>query len=76
MPEEFAPRRLARRTLQIVAALALVGLVLVLAPGLGHVRDLLSHASPGCSNNVAFAVSRTRRSIATPMSKGSINAFG
>src|SRR5690349_1900769 len=47
MPEEFAPRRLARRTLQIVAVLALVGLVLVLAPGLGHVRDLLAAASPG-----------------------------
>jgi uncharacterized protein (TIRG00374 family) len=46
MPEEFAPRRLARRTLQIVAALVVVGLVLVLAPGLGHVRDLLAHAEP------------------------------
>jgi uncharacterized protein (TIRG00374 family) len=46
MPEEFAPRRLARRTLQIVAVLAVVGLVLVLAPGLGHVRDLLAAASP------------------------------
>jgi uncharacterized protein (TIRG00374 family) len=46
MPEEFAPRRLARRTLQIVAALAVVGLVLVLAPGLGEVRDLLIAARP------------------------------
>jgi uncharacterized protein (TIRG00374 family) len=46
MPEEFAPRRLARRTLQIVAALAVVGLVLVLAPGLGEVRDLLIDARP------------------------------
>jgi uncharacterized membrane protein YbhN (UPF0104 family) len=46
LPEEFAPRRLLRRTLQIVAVLALVGLVLVLAPGLGHVRDLLGAAEP------------------------------
>ena len=46
MPEEFAPRRLARRTLQIVGVLALAGLVLVLAPGLGHVRELLAQASP------------------------------
>jgi uncharacterized protein (TIRG00374 family) len=46
MPEEFEPRRLARRTGQIVAALAVVGLVLLLAPGLGEVRDLLSEARP------------------------------
>jgi uncharacterized protein (TIRG00374 family) len=46
MPEEFEPRRLARRTLQIVAALAVVGLVLLLAPGLGDVRDLLTEARP------------------------------
>jgi uncharacterized protein (TIRG00374 family) len=53
MPAEFAPRRLARRTLQIVALLALAGLVLLLAPGLGQVRHLLSDASPGW---VALAV--------------------
>ena len=41
-----SPRRLARRTLQIVAALAVVGLVLLLAPGLGEVRDLLAEAQP------------------------------
>ena len=46
MPEEFQPRRLVRRTLQIAAALAVVGLVLLLAPGLGHVRDLLTQAQP------------------------------
>jgi hypothetical protein len=46
MPEEFEPRRLARRTLQIVAVLVVVGLVLLLAPGLGEVRDLLSEARP------------------------------
>jgi uncharacterized protein (TIRG00374 family) len=46
MPTEFEPRRLVKRTLQIVAVLAVVGLVLLLAPGLGHVRDVLTHASP------------------------------
>jgi uncharacterized protein (TIRG00374 family) len=46
MPDEFEPRRLARRTLQIVALLAVVGLVLLLAPGLGEVRDLLTAARP------------------------------
>jgi uncharacterized protein (TIRG00374 family) len=47
MPEEFQPRRLARRTLQIVAVLVVGGLVLLLAPGLGQVRHLLSDAQPG-----------------------------
>ena len=47
MPAEFEPRRLGRRTLQIVAALVVVGLVLLLAPGLGEVRDLLTEARPG-----------------------------
>src|SRR3954468_5311082 len=46
MPEELAPRKLLRRTLQIVAVLAVLGLVLLLAPGLGHVRDLLTEARP------------------------------
>jgi uncharacterized protein (TIRG00374 family) len=46
MPDEFEPNRLARRTLQIVAALAVVGLVVLLAPGLGEVRHLLTEARP------------------------------
>ena len=46
MPAEFEPRRLARRVLWIVAALAGLGLVLLLAPGLGEVRDLLVEAQP------------------------------
>jgi uncharacterized membrane protein YbhN (UPF0104 family) len=46
MPDEFEPRRLVRRTLQIVAVLVVVGLVLLLAPGLGEVRDLLTKARP------------------------------
>jgi uncharacterized membrane protein YbhN (UPF0104 family) len=53
MPDEFQPRRLARRTLQIVAVLAVLGLVLLLAPGLGQVRHLLTEARPGW---VALAV--------------------
>lgn len=46
MPDEFQPRKLAKRTLQIVAALAVVGLVLLFAPGLGQVRHLLTEAQP------------------------------
>jgi uncharacterized protein (TIRG00374 family) len=46
MPDEFEPNRLVRRTVQIVAVLAVVGLVLLLAPGLGEVRDLLTEARP------------------------------
>ena len=46
MPEEFEPSRLVRRTLQIVAVLAVVGLVPLLAPGLGAVRHLLTEARP------------------------------
>jgi uncharacterized protein (TIRG00374 family) len=46
MPEEFEPRRLARRTIQISAVLVVAGLVLLLAPGLGHVRHLLTEAKP------------------------------
>jgi uncharacterized protein (TIRG00374 family) len=46
MPDEFQPRRLARRTLQIVAVLVVVGLVLLFAPGLGQVRHLLTEARP------------------------------
>jgi uncharacterized membrane protein YbhN (UPF0104 family) len=47
LPREFEPRRLLRRTLQLAAVLALVGLVVVLAPGLGEVRDKLAGARPG-----------------------------
>jgi uncharacterized protein (TIRG00374 family) len=53
MPEEFTPRRLVRRTLQVVVLLAIVGLVVLLAPGLGQVRDRLTEAHPGW---VALAV--------------------
>jgi hypothetical protein len=46
LPDEFEPKRLRRRTLQIVGVLAVVGFVLLLAPGLGEVRDLLTEARP------------------------------
>src|SRR3954467_6362408 len=47
MPAELSPRRLPRRVLVVVALLVVVGLVAALAPGLGDVRKLLVHASPG-----------------------------
>jgi uncharacterized membrane protein YbhN (UPF0104 family) len=47
MPRELEPRRLRRRTLQVVIALAVVALIVLLAPGLGQVRDRLEGASPG-----------------------------
>jgi uncharacterized membrane protein YbhN (UPF0104 family) len=46
MPSEFDPRRLLRRVLQIVAVLAVAGVVVLLAPGLGEVRDRLAGARP------------------------------
>jgi hypothetical protein len=46
MPAEFEPHRLGRRALQIVAVLVVLGLVLLFAPGLGEVRDLLAEARP------------------------------
>ncbi len=46
MPREFDLRLLARRTLQIVAVLAVAGLIVVLAPGLGEVRHKLAGADP------------------------------
>jgi uncharacterized membrane protein YbhN (UPF0104 family) len=47
MPDELEPRRLLRRTIQVVLLLGVLGLVVLLAPGLGEVRDLLAGASPG-----------------------------
>jgi uncharacterized protein (TIRG00374 family) len=46
MPSELEPRRLQRRTLQVVIALAVLALIVFLAPGLGEVRDKLEDASP------------------------------
>jgi uncharacterized membrane protein YbhN (UPF0104 family) len=47
MPRELDARRLVRRGLVVVAALVALGLVALLAPGLGEVRTLLERASPG-----------------------------
>src|SRR5215212_1758498 len=47
LPSEFETRRLIKRALQVAAALAVIVLVVVLAPGLGEIRDKLSRADPG-----------------------------
>ena len=47
MPREFDTRQLVRRGLWAVAALVVLLLVALLAPGLGDVRDLLETASLG-----------------------------
>ena len=46
LPRELEPRRLRRRAAQLALVLALVGLIVVLAPGLDDVRDELSKANP------------------------------
>ena len=46
MPREFDPRLLVRRALQVILALGVLVLVVVLAPGLGEVRDKLAGADP------------------------------
>jgi len=47
LPQEFQPKTLRRRALQALAALAMLVAVVLLAPGLGEVRDRLGEASPG-----------------------------
>jgi uncharacterized membrane protein YbhN (UPF0104 family) len=47
MPSEFEPRKLARRAIPALAFLVAFGLVVLLAPGLGEVRDKLAGAEPG-----------------------------
>ena len=47
LPSELAPRRLSRRLIQVLALLAVVVLVVLLAPGLGEVRRRLDSAAPG-----------------------------
>lgn len=44
---EFEPRVLLRRGLPAIVAIALLVMIVLLAPGLGEVRDLLGEASPG-----------------------------
>jgi uncharacterized membrane protein YbhN (UPF0104 family) len=47
LPEEFQPRRLARKALWALALLAALVLIVLLAPGLGEVRSTLTEASMG-----------------------------
>lgn len=47
LPAELAPRRLRRRLIEVLALLAVLVLVVVLAPGLGAVRTRLAEAAPG-----------------------------
>jgi uncharacterized membrane protein YbhN (UPF0104 family) len=47
LPSELQPRRLLRRALPVVGALAVLGLAVALAPGLGQVRDHLADANAG-----------------------------
>ena len=46
MPRELDPRRLLRRVLPVAAALGLLVLIILLAPGLGEVRAKLEGADP------------------------------
>jgi uncharacterized membrane protein YbhN (UPF0104 family) len=46
MPRELDPRRLLRRALQVAAAIGLLVLIILLAPGLGEVRSKLTGADP------------------------------
>ena len=47
LPEDLAPRRLLRRLLQVAALVGVLVLVVLLAPGLGEVRQRLEGATPG-----------------------------
>ena len=47
LPREFQAATLRRRGLQALAALGVLLAIVLLAPGLGQVRDLLADADPG-----------------------------
>jgi hypothetical protein len=47
MPGELEPRSLARRAAPVMALLLVLLLVILLAPGLGEVRERLAGAQPG-----------------------------
>jgi uncharacterized protein (TIRG00374 family) len=47
LPRYLQPRALVRRALPVVAFLAFVGVVVLLAPGLGEVRDRIAEADAG-----------------------------
>jgi uncharacterized membrane protein YbhN (UPF0104 family) len=46
-PEQLSPRRLGRRLLEFAAVGVLVGVLILLGPGLGSLRSQLRHASVG-----------------------------
>jgi uncharacterized membrane protein YbhN (UPF0104 family) len=46
LPSELDTKRLARRALQVVALLVVLGLIVVLSPGLGALRDELADVRP------------------------------
>jgi len=47
MPDELSPRRLARRLLEFAAVGVVIGVLVLLGPGLGSLRSELRHASVG-----------------------------
>lgn len=47
MPDELSPRRIRRRLLQFAAVGVLIGILVLVGPGLGSLRGHLRHASAG-----------------------------
>lgn len=47
LPQEFSGARVRRISLQVLALLAVLGLVALLTPGLGELRERLTDAAPG-----------------------------
>ena len=47
LPDEFSTRRLVRRLAEVLALLVVIGLIALLTPGLGEVRDRFADAAPG-----------------------------
>ena len=54
LPSEFQTKSLWHRAVQAMAALAVLGAIVLFAPGLGEVRDRLSDASPSWLGLAAF----------------------
>ncbi len=61
-PSDFEPRTLLRRGVPAFAAIGVLVLIALLAPGLGEVRDLLNEAAPGW---IALAVALEALSFAS-----------
>ena len=59
---EFEPRALLRRSVPVLIAIVVFVLIVLLAPGLGEVRDLLDDAAPGW---IALAVAFEALSFAS-----------